>query len=46
MFNKEKFNEFYQNAEVEIRRAVEKYKISATILFGMGHRRVTKEIKL
>lgn len=46
MFNKEKFNKFYQDAENKIRQAVKKYKIPCTILFGMGHKRIPKKITL
>lgn len=45
MFNKEKFDKFYQDAETKIRQAVKQYKIPATVLFGMGHKRIKKEIR-
>lgn len=45
MFNSKHFNTFYKDAEQQIRKAVKKYKIPCTILFGMGHQRTPKEIK-
>lgn len=37
LFDKEKFCEFYNEAEKEMKKLSEKYKIPVTIFFGLGH---------
>jgi len=36
-FEKEKFYEFYRNAEEKVKKLAEKHQIPATIYFGLGH---------
>jgi len=37
LFDKDKFNSFYKEAEKKVRGASRKYKIPVTIFFGLGH---------